>query len=181
MSNDAIRFCEEKGLGPVRLGNICKAPYEADEFEFIFATDILEHIEDDTRALREIMRILVSGGQLLLTVPAFNFLWGKQDDVSLHKRRYRLKSLVKLLEQAGFKVQKSFYFNYMLFFPIWFGRLLIKWLNVNIESENQVNSPLLNKILTCIFSVDIWSAQVIRPPFGVSIFVLCQKPEQCVK
>jgi SAM-dependent methyltransferase len=174
-SPEAIRFCESKGLGPVRQGDICAMPFSDAEFEFVLATDVIEHVDDDERALAEIYRVLVPGGYVLLTVPAFSSLWGLQDDVSLHKRRYRLASLVEQVERAGLLPRRTFYFNYLLFAPIWAARRLMRMLPLRLDSEGQLNTPALNLVLSAIFALDVWSAAHVRPPVGVSILVLAQK------
>src|SRR5690348_11391025 len=78
-SDDAVRFCAAKGLGPVQKGDILALPFPDASFDFVFATDILEHVDDDGRAAAEIARILVPGGKALITVPTFQRLWGLQD------------------------------------------------------------------------------------------------------
>jgi SAM-dependent methyltransferase len=175
VSEDAIQFCATKGLGTVRRGDVCMMPFAASSFDLVIASDVIEHVEDDARALCEIERVLRPGGTLLLTVPAFAALWGLQDRVSHHKRRYRLTPLRGQLEQAGLRPLRMFYFNYLLFLPIWLGRRLIDWLEIDISNEAQLNTPLLNRLMSGIFSFDVRTAPVLRPPFGVSIFLLATK------
>src|SRR6266480_4269479 len=74
-SQDAIRYCREKGLGLVRLGDVCGMPFVNGSFDLVLATDIIEHVDDDLKALREIGRVLRPGGKVLITVPAFPILW----------------------------------------------------------------------------------------------------------
>jgi SAM-dependent methyltransferase len=171
----AIRFCEAKGLGPVHAGDVCAMPFPDDSFDFVLATDVIEHVEDDERALEEIYRVLAPAGYVLLTVPAFNSLWGLQDEVSLHKRRYRIRGLLERVECAGLRPRRSFYFNYLLFVPIWIARRLMRVWKVQLDSEGQLNSPVLNAVLSRLFAFDVWTAPYIRPPVGVSILVLAQK------
>lgn len=175
VNDDAIRYCEDKQLGQVRKGNICALPFEPATFDLVLATDVLEHVDDDLLALSEISRVLAPGGKALITVPAFPALWGLQDDVSLHKRRYRLRALLAKIEYAGFKPIKSYYFNYLLFGPIWLARKLMRWLHLRSESEAAINTPTLNKMLSALFTLDVWTAPMLRPPFGVSILVLAEK------
>ena len=174
-STDAIEFCAAKGLGPIHHGDVCAMPFAASTFDLVIASDVIEHVEDDALALQEIVRVLRPGGMLLLTVPAFASLWGLQDRVAHHKRRYRLPALRGQLQQAGLRPLRIFYFNYLLFLPIWLGRRLIDWLNIDISSEAQLNTPLLNRALSIIFNLDARTAPVLRPPFGVSIFLLAVK------
>jgi SAM-dependent methyltransferase len=177
LSAAAIRFCESKGLGPVRQGDICAMPFPDSSFDFVLATDVIEHVEDDGRALEEIYRVLAPGGYVLLTVPAFNSLWGLQDEVSLHKRRYRIGGLLDRVGRAKLLPKRAFYFNYLLFGPIWGARRLMRLFRFELASEGQVNTPALNAVLSRIFAFDVWTAPRVRPPLGVSILVIAQKTE----
>ncbi len=171
-SDEAIRFCLEKGLGHVKKGDICTLPFGDAQFDFVFATDVIEHVDDDDRALAEISRVLKPGGKVLITVPAFQSLWGLQDDVSLHKRRYRMAALVSKLPLAGLRPEHFYYFNFLLFAPIWLARQVLRIGRVKLQSENQLNIAVLNRLLSFLFSVDISLAPYLRAPFGVSILIL---------
>jgi len=175
LSEEAIRWCAEKKLGNVKKGNVYSIPSESDFFRLILATDIIEHVEDDVLALNEILRVMKPGGYGIITVPAFLSLWGLQDEVSHHKHRYRSNELKQKMNERGFILQEIFYFNYFLFLPIWLIRKIINIFQLNIASENQINSPWINSILTQVFIFDILSARKIHPPFGVSLFALVRK------
>lgn len=175
-SERAIRFCAEKGLGHVELGDARALPDDDRSVDLLIATDIVEHVEDDAAALREFRRVLKPGGRVILTVPAFPSLWGLQDVVSHHQRRYRRDDFVARIEAAGLVTRTSFHFNYLLFGPIWLARQLIRIFDVKLESENQLNGSALNALLAWIFAFDVWSAPRIRPAFGVSIFALAERP-----
>ena len=176
-SNDeAIRFCAQKGLGTVRKDDVCALSFASGAFDLVLATDIIEHIDDDQKALHEIARVLAPGGKALITVPAFAVLWGFQDEVSAHKRRYRMGHLVRLIEAAGLRVNRRYHFNFLLFLPILVARQLFRLLRPKVRSESEINTPTLNALLHAIFSVDAWIASLIRPPFGVSILVVAEKP-----
>jgi SAM-dependent methyltransferase len=171
-SEEAIRWCAEKGHGKVTTGDVCRLPFADQTFDLVLATDIIEHVDDDATALREICRVLTPAGRALITVPAFESLWGLQDDVSQHKRRYRGSELLERMETAGMRVFDKFYFNYILFLPIFFARAVIRLAHINVHSENQINSSFINRLLQLIFRLDVWSAPRLHPPFGVSYLVL---------
>lgn len=175
ISKKAINICKIKGFKKVKLDNICNCSFKDNSFDFIFATDVLEHVNNDLVALQEIKRILKPNGKVLIVVPAFNFLWGSQDDISLHKRRYRIGSLFGIVNRARLKVIKYYYFNYILFFPILICRKIIKIFKINIRSENQLNLPILNRVLSYIFTLDISFAEYLNVPFGVSALVVAEK------
>jgi SAM-dependent methyltransferase len=174
-SQEAIRYCREKGLGIVRHGDVCGMPFADESFDLLLATDIIEHVDDDLKALREIARVLRPGGKALIVVPAFPILWGLQDRVAQHKRRYRMGELADRVARAGFAIEVSYYFNFLLFVPIWLGRRLVDIIRPRIQNESQINSPLLNRVLSAIFTVDIAVSPVLRPPFGVSILIVAEK------
>ena len=171
----AIRYCDSKGLGQVRRGDICAIPFADNTFDFVVATDVIEHVDDDFAALREIARVLKHGGRALVAVPAFQALWGLQDIVAHHKRRYRLRPLLRKMQAAGLTPRRYYYFNYLLFAPIWMARRLISFLDIKRNSEAEFNSPFINRCLSAIFTIDTSTAPFLRPPFGVSILVVGER------
>jgi len=156
-------------------GDLTGLPFKANSFGLIIATDILEHLNQDGVGIREIYRTLKNEGKAIITVPAFGFLWGVQDIAGMHKRRYSKKELIKNIEQAGFQMVRSSYYNFFLFFPIFFLRRLIRLLGLKIESENKINSPLINFFLKTLFSVEPYLLKYFSFPFGVSIFCIARK------
>ena len=154
-SAEAIRYCAEKGLGTVEQGDVCDLPFEDGRFALVLATDIVEHVDDDVRALSEIRRVLAPGGTAVITVPAFESLWGVQDDVSHHKRRYRKRQLEARMRAAGLARVEVFYFNYLLFFPIWLARQLIHMLAAEGTEREPGQHLVINRVLTAIFTLDV--------------------------
>ena len=89
LSEAALRCCHAKQLGSVQRADVCALPFRDASFDLVLATDVLEHVRDEARAVAELHRVLRPGGALVATVPAFMGLWGLQDEVSHHLRRYR--------------------------------------------------------------------------------------------
>jgi SAM-dependent methyltransferase len=176
ISPAAKEFCERKQLGIVTIGDLCALPYGDNRFDLVLATDVIEHLDADGQAVAELFRVVKPGGHVLITVPAFPSLWGLQDIVAHHKRRYRKHQLLQLLSARGLQCRQVFYFNFVLFAPIWLARQIIRLAGVRLRSENDVNSSSLNRVLRWIFTADVWSARWLSPPFGVSILALCTKP-----
>lgn len=174
-SQDAADFCQSKGLGRVTIGDVCDLPYPDGHFELVLATDIVEHVDQDDLAVKEIYRVLKPGGRILMTVPAFNCLWGLQDDNSHHKRRYHLHDFTGLLTSAGFVVERAYYFNFLLFLPIWIARRLIRVFKVKLKSENEIGGSKLNWLLKKIFRLDCLLAPSLRIPFGVSLLTIARR------
>jgi SAM-dependent methyltransferase len=80
-----------------------KIPFRA-EFDVIGVFDVLEHIDDDETALREMHKALKPGGFALITVPQHKFLWSHLDDYSKHVRRYSRTGLREMADRCGFTV-----------------------------------------------------------------------------
>lgn len=171
----AARYCLAKGFTSVLVGDANHLPFSESQFDLILATDTIEHIEDDQKSLREIHRLLSPGGCVIVVVPAFASLWGLQDIVAQHKRRYHMDDLRKKIRSCGLTIRKAYYFNYLLFMPIWLARRLMKVFQIKLASESDLNSPLLNRLLCWVFAFDVRTAPLLRPPFGVSIMVVAQK------
>jgi len=125
--------------------------------------------------LREMRRVLRPGGFCLLFVPAFMFLWGVQDDVSNHRRRYTADELKAKLKEAGFTIERASYANITFFGPILLGRWLMRLTGLRPASENNVNMGMLNGLLGSIFGAESRWLQRMNLPFGVSIICVARR------
>lgn len=146
--------------------------------------DVLEHIEDDGRALRQVRALLSPGGLLLLTVPAYQWMWGRQDDVNHHYRRYRWRALRAKLIEAGFAPVRTTYFNTLLFVPIALFRVVASVRRSprtedpsqeSGQSDFDVSLGWLDPFLARIFSLEAMVIPHLRFPFGVSLFAAARK------
>jgi len=171
----ALHFVRRKGGFPLLSGDLSYLPIKTRSVGLIIAMDIFEHLEEDAEGIFESYRVLSKGGILILTVPAFRFLWGIQDVVTGHKKRYSKKEITNKLKEAGFEILKSSYFNFFLFFPILIARRSMHLLGLTIRSENEVNFPLLNFFLKTIFSMEPHVLKYFSFPFGVSIYCIAKK------
>jgi len=168
ISEDALEFCRERGLNNVKLGAGEDLPYEDGTFDLVTALDVVEHMDDDLAGLKEMRRVLRPGGRVLLFVPTFMFLWGLQDDVSHHRRRYRLPELRRVLEEAGFEIERTTYANITFFLPILLMRKLMRLTGIQAESENTINVTALNGVLGRVLGAESSVLKVMNLPFGVS-------------
>jgi SAM-dependent methyltransferase len=157
-------------------------PFSDEVFDAVFIFDVLEHIEDDARVLAEIRRVLRPGAKLLLTVPAFMFLFGLQDVVSEHKRRYRRTGLADLLRRSGFDVDYNTYFNTLLFPPIAAVRLLRRVFPGRTGDAEGGSSDFdlrlpgsVEKVLESLFSAERHAIGATTLPFGISILCAARR------
>src|SRR6266446_1613918 len=97
-SSDALQFAKSRGNARLVRGNATNLPLSSGVFDLAFALDVIEHCDDDVAVARELARILRTGGVLVTTVPAFQFLFGPHDIALAHRRRYRQAQFGRLLQ-----------------------------------------------------------------------------------
>jgi len=177
VSPQAIEFCRLRGLKEVQLGSAERLPNEDASFDLVTALDVVEHLDDDVGGLQEMRRVLRPDGRLLLFVPAFMFLWGVQDDVSHHRRRYTRAGLQRAVEAAGFHVERLTYANLMFFAPTLVGRVLMRVTGLRPVSEANINIAALNGVLGQALGAERHFLRHASLPFGVSL-VCVARPDK---
>lgn len=178
ISDQAVEFCRERGLASVKLGAIEELPYTSGSFDLVTALDVVEHLDDDVAGLREIRRVLAPDGCLLLFVPAFMFLWGVQDDVSNHRRRYTLPGLLSVVKKAGFSIEWASYANISFFLPVLAVRSVMRWFGLRAATEYGINIPVMNGPFSWLFGAERFVFKRARLPFGVSAICIARRIEQ---
>ena len=149
-------------------------PFEVD-FDLICAFDVLEHIEDDHRAMTSIYDQTKKGGYALLTVPAHPWLWSAHDEINHHKRRYTIRNFRTLLRKSGFGIQKISYYNTFLFAPVAAKRLIDKHIRKTESHDMELPPPVVNTALEHIFAAERFILPHFNFPFGVSLIAVCRK------
>lgn len=153
-------------------------PIKSDSLDLVSALDVIEHLKDDMVGLREINRVLKKGGTLLITVPAFSFLWSYHDEINHHYRRYSKRELIEKIEKSGFRIARETYF-YFLFFPlIAVLRIIRNNLKGRSSSKPSDIKPLpgvVNRLLLILMSVEVFWLSLFSLPCGTSIIVRATK------
>lgn len=142
-------------------------------FDVVTCLDVLEHLDDDVAGLRTIASLLAPGGQVVVTVPAYPWLWSGEDVISQHRRRYTRRALVAACRAAGFEVLYASYFN-LLLLPgmaavIWARRLLrADWRE---QSNLSANPSALRGLLRAVTALEArWVGNGWWPlPAGASL------------
>lgn len=176
LSDQALDFCHQRGLDGAKFGAAEDLPFGPETFDLVTALDVLEHLDDDSTGLNEIYRVLRPGGRALLFVPAFMFLWGVQDDVSNHRRRYTKPELLKAVRKSGLEVETSSYANFVFFFPVLVVRTLMRWLNIKADTEYGINVSLMNTVFAKLFAAERFFVKSTGLPWGVSVLCVARKP-----
>ena len=148
-------------------------PFKGNQFDVVLALDLIEHVDDRT-CLQEISRVLGPGGRLLVTVPAFDWLWSFRDEAAGHRRRYSRNQLVARLNEAGFVLEHTAYFNFLLFPLVLSSRLLGRRQRGFRDLEDE---PLgfMNTLLTQVIKLETWLGKLIKWPVGSTIAAVCRK------
>jgi len=183
ISRNAIRTCSKRGVRNIKLADAIETGYEANSFDAVVASDVLEHIENEGMALGEWRRILKHNGKLFVFAPAFNFLWSEHDLANKHFRRYEMKALAKLLHKNGFAVERLGYWNFLLSLPISAMRLLEKAAGIGEKPDSgkakdqlrQQNPFSNNALLQLMLLENRIILSGLGFPFGLSIFAIAEK------
>jgi SAM-dependent methyltransferase len=163
-------------------------PFDDRSFELLALLDTVEHCEDDMAVFRECFRVCTRGGHLVVTVPAFMWMWTYNDDLNAHKFRYTTQDLGERLRQAGFEIPRMTY-NNLFVFPLAAARVLAsrgKGESPNLGSphfddesyqvEMEPAPPVLNAILSGVTWTESQLLRWINLPIGNSIICIARKP-----
>ncbi len=178
VSDTALKYCRERGIDSVCMAEASNVPYRDDLFDLVISVDVLEHVEDDVGAIREIYRVAKPGGLIIFTVPAFQFLWSRRDEQCHHMRRYRLGEVKKKAAQAGLQILRATYINLPLLVPLF---LLIKGGHLLRRKPSRkmdyVMAPRpINKLLGFVVRAEARWLALADLPLGTSICCVARKP-----
>jgi len=174
-----LEICRRRGLGDerVREGLATAIPFDDHSFDLVTAFDVLEHLDDDAAGLAEMKRVLKPGGHLLLTVPAYRFLWSVHDESLGHRRRYVASELHSKLNAAGYVVIRR---SYAISFPlpaIMAFRIAQGLLPAVAEQGASYVEvpPAINNLLIGALKFEAKLLKAIDLPAGASIFALARR------
>lgn len=177
-STTAIAFCRKRGLQRLACGTGEALPFQEGVFDLITALDVFCHREtrDNKAAIRELARTLKSGGALILSEPAFMFLYGPHDESQHTKQRYNASEIRGLMDSCGLRVEKISYFNFILFPLVIAHRLFRKWSGGSSESDLEEINPVLNGLFSSLLSFEAMLIRFMNLPVGSSVICLARKP-----
>jgi SAM-dependent methyltransferase len=179
-SERAVEYCKER-LGAsvdVAVGRIPEDIPTSGDLGLVTAFDVIEHLDDAVGGLRTMYQGLEPGGWLVVTVPAYKFLWSAHDDQNHHKRRYTRRLLRRHLTGAGFAVERMSYFNTLLFPPVAAIRVGRKLLPGRDETASDLKMPgdRMNALLLRVFAAEAPIVSRMPLPFGVSLIAVARRP-----
>lgn len=178
ISETAIALAQQRGIPNVSVMDGSQLAFADSSFDLVVASDVLEHIQDETRALQEWQRVLKPNGKLLVYVPAHPSLWSRHDVANHHFRRYTSGTLRHALAATGYTLLRQSYWNFWLFFPTW---LLRRWQRPTNNpaglSSDLISLPAFanQALLRLVKAENKWLSR-FNLPTGVSVFALASKP-----
>ena len=172
---------QNRGVSNIICSTLKDANFKNNSIPVICVFDVIEHIKNDKQFMIMLKEILVENGKLLITVPAYNFLWSFEDDHADHFRRYRLKELCNRLIKLGFNIEYSTYIFSILPIPIYFFRTLPskfkKHHNINnSELQHNQRKGIISSLLDRIWEKELSLIKSKKKiPFGGSCLIVAEK------
>jgi SAM-dependent methyltransferase len=177
VSDEAIALSRSHGFQAEKVTDH-RLPYPDGSIDVVAALDVLEHIEDDQAALQEWARVLRPGGFVLLTVPAYQWLWSDHDVALHHHRRYLRRQIARMSDQAGLRVGKL---SYAIVFslPLVVGFRLLNRMRgtAGAGKSNYVAVPTwINRLFVGMLQLEARAHRMLRFPAGSSVLAVLRKP-----
>lgn len=151
-------------------------PFRSDAFDMVILLDVLEHV-DEERVLLQLHSVLKLAGLVVISVPAFPWLWGYRDEGAGHLRRYRRRHLVRVLSNAGFEVIELRYYQFFLLPILFLTRFLGRRRPIFRDLEDRP-LRLVNALFGLITRVEVKLGQFFSWPAGSSMVAVCRKKRQ---
>jgi SAM-dependent methyltransferase len=172
-SEAAREEAARRGL-TVLAGSAEALPAEDQSIDVALVSDVLEHLDDDLVALREVHRVLRPGGVAVITVPAYAWLYSAHDRALEHRRRYSRRRLVEAVRAAGLEPVRITHYNALLFLPSAAVRL-IRRNRPPAEDARPTWGPL-NAVLYRIFAAERGLLRRRSIPFGLTLAMVAARP-----
>lgn len=158
----------------IRQGTLDRLPFADGSFATVCLLDVLEHV-DEAESLREVARVLVPDGRVLVTVPAHAWLWSPRDDAAGHLRRYSRRSLRKCLDQAGFVTERLFGYQLLLLPLAALARLRARLLGDPAATDAEDRpSEVVNRVLRFINLAEVALGRFVPMPTGTSLVAIAR-------
>ena len=147
------------------------------QFDLVVALDVIEHIREDVESIRSLASCIAPGGAMLITVPAYQWLYGSHDRSHHHKRRYSRGQIRSVVLASGLRIERSGYFNTLLSPLIFVARIWARLSGRVEDHDMKMPNRGLNAVLYRIFRSERRIAPMGIFPFGISVFVIARRGE----
>lgn len=165
----SLRSAKDRGFTTLSAADATALPFSDDVFDAVMALDVIEHLESPHAVLREMRRVLHPDGTVIVTVPAYTWMWSYADQLLGHYRRYTRKRLVRELIEAGFTIGRATYFHSWLLPIAWVFRRVKGALGKVGSTDDFPLRPLPNRLLLGVTRAELRLLLKMNLPFGLSI------------
>jgi SAM-dependent methyltransferase len=173
-SSLALDFCRRRRLQRLALGDLQRLPFGSETADCVVALDVLEHVADDAAAIAEVARVLKPGGRLVLSTPAYPWLWSGHDIALHHLRRYRRDEVGRLLAEAGLRTPTLTYAVFLLFPLIALARVVGRAFSRRRAGLWWFGTSA-NALLLGLMRLENALLRRMRLPWGVSVVAVAEK------
>jgi SAM-dependent methyltransferase len=154
-------------------------PFRHNAFNGIHLLGVIEHLDDDERALKEAARVCCPDGAITILTSALPVLWSHHDEANLHKRRYIRRELKRKICEAGCIPLRISYENFFTFLPTLFSRLWQRRAGRTPRYDMGKPPSVLNSFLTYLLFFEAWLIRYLELPIGVDLVAVC-RPKKSV-
>lgn len=160
------------------------APFEDNSIDFIYALNVLEHIEDDVKTISECFRTCKPGGHVLFVVPRGDKLYDYFDEMLFHKRRYAKGELNYKCRTVGFRIENDFHFAWLCYPAFWIKKKWNRYIGKKLTKEEKmkrvkldIDNAMASPLAIGMMHIENLMSKIFRPTWGIREFILCTKEE----
>lgn len=179
LAPEAVQFCRQRGLERLGQASIVELPFADASFDLVTSFDVMSACEHDLAetALGEFARVLRPGGHLFLRLPAYQWLYGKHDELVHTRHRFTRGEVARRLRAHGFRIELTSYANCLLFPLAAVKRLKDRLLPPRQAcSDVSVTGGWMNPLFGLLLRAEAPLVSRLRLPFGLTVVALAQKP-----
>lgn len=180
---EALTYCSRNGgAGSLIIqADVRRLPFRSQSFDLVWASSILEHLQEDGSSLREGVRVLKPGGRVMISVPAHRFLWGHNDELAHHWRRYSRGEVEKLCRDCGLRIIRITNYGTTPMPLAWLVRKIKNYFGhfspglKNISDFRLASFPDLRFFFLSVLRLEKRGLRRVNLPFGLMLYVLAEK------
>lgn len=174
---EAVTLSRRRNASRLTRASVMDLPLASSSFGLVTSFDVLceRGVVDELQTFREFFRVLIPGGQVLVRLPAYDWLRGRHDERVHVRRRFSARDLKSLLEESGFHVEHVSYANTLLF-PLAFAKRISERIIPRVGDVSDFEIGGMNDFFRHILS---WEAPLVSGPglpYGLSLYAIARKP-----
>jgi SAM-dependent methyltransferase len=165
---------------PILQFDLQRCPLPDASIDAVVLLNVLEHIEDDASAVGHLFRVLRPGGVAVVEIPAGPGLFDVYDKQLMHFRRYRLKGVLSLFQNAGFRIEKASHLGFFVYPAFWAVKKKNRWFAKEQAAADVVAKDIktsANPVLASLMKLELKLGERMSFPVGIRCVLTCRKPE----